>query len=193
MDYSKELENPEFRNWIKSALGLKLTQQGLLEFIGRNMKNMQADIYRSLSNTCYGCTTPNVVRCPSIGVCKIKHGFCSFHNSSFLQPRKCPNNVCDDIRKEITNMHRYNLVQWTNTDAGKWASDYLEIAKCFLPYGSSAVTNITEADLSGLLTLIITCKYIDKSLTAKVDPGKNDIYHKVCILFNPYVERRVSV
>ena len=180
MDYSKELENPEFRNWVKSALGLKFTQQGLIDFIAKYMKIIHTYIYR-MFNTCASCTTPNILPCPSIGVCKIKQGSCSFHNSLVLKTRTCPNNVCDDIRKEITKMHRYNLVQWTNTDASKWASDYWEIAKCFLPYGYSAVTNVTEADLSGLLALIINCKEIDKSLTAKVDPGKNDLYHKVCI------------
>ena len=181
MDYSKQLANPEFRNWVKCALGLNLTQQGLTDFIGTQMNIIHAHIYRTLYKTCSICSTQHILPCPSTGVCKIKNRSCSFHSTSFLKPRKCPNNVCDNVRKEITKMHRYNLVQWTNTDAGIWASNYWEIAKCFLPYGYSAVPNITEADLSGLLTLIINCKEIDKSLTTKVDPVKNDIYHKVCI------------
>ena len=71
-------------------------------------------------------------------------------------------------------------MQWTNTDATKWTSDYWELAKCYLPYGYDATRNETEADLSGLLSLIINCKDVDNYLTAKVDPDKNDLYHKVC-------------
>ena len=183
MDYNKQLENPEFRNWVKSALALKFTQQGITGFIQKTTKSIHTNVLKGLGKkgNCGVCSTPNILRCPTYGLCKVKHGTCSFHNCPSLQPRQCPNNICDDIRQEIVKRQRYpSSVQWTNTDATKWSSEYWEFAKCYLPYGSAGVKNETEADLSGLLTLIINCKDVDTYLTAKVDPGKKDVYHKVC-------------
>ena len=186
MDYNKQLENPEFKNWVKSALALKFTQQGITGFIQTTTKSINANILQGLGikGNCGVCLMPNILQCPTCGLCKVKHGTCSFHSCPSLQPLKCPNNICDKIRQEIVKRHRYpSSVQWTNTDATKWTSDYWEFAKCYLPKGYAATKNETEADLPGLLSFIINCKDVDNYLnvTAKVDPaGKNDLYHKVC-------------
>ncbi|KAH3811686.1 uncharacterized protein LOC127833603 [Dreissena polymorpha] len=149
----------ETNNWFKACLALNLTKEGLANFLKTELQKLQT----AVGISCGNCSTQKLVLCPTNPYCsKRKRNYCPYHKSQI--PQSCL--TCDKVKQNIESHHRYNNPSWRNTDATKWASDYWEIGKCFLPPdGYSSVLSVQESDLNGVISILLNCTHFQNCLS----------------------------
>ncbi|KAH3792347.1 uncharacterized protein LOC127836825 [Dreissena polymorpha] len=174
------LSDRETENWFKAYLALNITRSGLQEFVDKEIKNLHRNIYLSTLSMlhmpstarCTSCFTANLLKCPTSGVCSRRgaHSACkSMHNTTAKLPRPCPMRLCDTVRDEIIQGHRYGRPSWRNTSAEHWASSHWEVAKCFMPPdGYSSVTCVQNTDFNGIISVMLNCKHFDNTFSFPV-------------------------
>ncbi|XP_052821010.1 uncharacterized protein LOC128246699 [Mya arenaria] len=171
--YRDSLREEEFQNWIKAALALKITQEGLQIFVEEVLTCVHQDIYSNvrtskglpLGATCAHCFTENVLNCPTRGICTSKKN-CKFHNGPSKQYVPCPNGICEGVRDEIVQHHRFSGPSWKNTNADKWSTIPWEIAKCFFPPdGYKTVSSIKDSDFNGVISVMMNCEDFQNKLS----------------------------
>lgn len=161
-DYRDLLGSPEYQNWIKCALAVNITAEGLRDFVKREIRDFQNDTFRKVCKTskCNNCKTSDMLRCPTNTICRKYRGKCNFHINP---PRQCPQKICNQIKDEMINQHRFGSPSWKNTDATKWCTDEWEIAKCYFPRdGYKDVHTAEETDFNGIIGCILNCKRFEK-------------------------------
>ncbi|XP_052271929.1 phosphatidylinositol 4,5-bisphosphate 3-kinase catalytic subunit alpha isoform-like [Dreissena polymorpha] len=89
------------------------------------------------------------------------------HDTPSKQPRPCSMKICDEVRDNIIDEHRYGIPSWHITAAEQWASNHWEIAKCFLPpYGEYiGVGSAHETDFNGIVSIVLNCKHFDSKVS----------------------------
>ncbi|XP_052820158.1 uncharacterized protein CXorf38 homolog [Mya arenaria] len=86
----------------------------------------------------------------------------------------CPNGICESVRDEIVQHHRFSGPSWKNTKADKWSTIPLEIAKCFLPPdGYKTVSSIKDSDFNGVISVMMNCKDFQNKLSFNVATHPN--------------------
>ncbi|KAH3801168.1 hypothetical protein DPMN_154815 [Dreissena polymorpha] len=150
----------ETNNWFKASIALIVTKQGLTNFLDTQLQNVHAIVGRSCGN----CTIEKLIPCPTNPYCnKRKPNKCPFHKSQIPQP--CP--TCDNVKKNIISQHRYRGPSLKNTRSEKWAHDYWEIGKCYLPPdGYSSVTSVQESDFNGVISIMLNCLHFQTRLSS---------------------------
>ncbi|XP_052214916.1 uncharacterized protein LOC127833604 isoform X2 [Dreissena polymorpha] len=149
----------ETNNWFKACLALNITKEGLANFLVSELQK----VHVTVGSSCGNCCIETLIPCPTQPYCskRIK-SYCPFHKSQ--KPQQCF--TCDKVKKNITSNHRYNNPSWRNTDAKKWASDYWEIGKCFLPPdGYSSVLSVQESDFNGVISILLNCTHFQNCLS----------------------------
>ena len=189
--HADQITDPLYWNWVKGGLGLHYLKEGLESFVDDTVKNVQGGFFNDIRrNTpglheikCTGCTTANVLPCPTPGMCNLRRrgGICTYHDktTSLKTSRPCPNSICDKVRLKISHQHRYSNPSWQNTNAQSWGTNHYEIGKCFLPkFGYEDKTATSETDCSGILNIAINCLPVQNRLDVQINPP-NDILSKV--------------
>jgi len=183
--YRDILANRENKNWVKASLALKITKEGLCDYVTSTFSNLHQKIYTSITHahrlpagaSCHACQTENLVLCPSRGLCSLKSGQCSYHDAPNKSPRPCPANICGTVRDEIVRYHRNNAPTMRNTRAHLWSSNPgpgpWEIAKCYMPYGYTDISSFEETDLHGVIRSLINCEDCQKGLSFQVGTTPN--------------------
>ncbi|XP_052799198.1 uncharacterized protein LOC128230797 [Mya arenaria] len=177
--YRDLLSKKDTQNWIKAALALNITKEGLQDFVENVLTCVHKDIFSTVSTSkslpsgaiCAHCFTENVLKCPTRGICTSTR-ICRFHNT--LQPNPCPKGICEDVRDEIIQHHRFTGPSWKNTNADKWCTSPWEIGKCFLPPdGYKTVPSIKESDFNGVLSVMLNCADFETKLSFNVATTTN--------------------
>ncbi|XP_052799191.1 uncharacterized protein LOC128230791 [Mya arenaria] len=175
--YRDQLSKEDTQNWIKAALALNITKEGLQDFVEDALTCVHKDILSTVRTSkrlpsgavCAHCFTENVLKCPTRGICTRT---CRFHNT--LQPAPCPKGICEDVRDEIIQHHRFTGPSWKNTNADKWCTSPWEIGKCFLPPdGYKTVPSIKESDFNGVLSVMMNCADFETKLSFNVATTTN--------------------
>ncbi|KAH3800558.1 hypothetical protein DPMN_154191 [Dreissena polymorpha] len=150
----------ETNNWIKASIALNVTREGLANFLNTQLQNVHAVVGRS----CGLCPIEKLIPCPTNPYCKkIKRNNCAFHKSQ--KPQPCP--TCDNVKQNIILLHRYGRPSLKNTRAEKWALDYWEIGKCYLPPdGYSSVSSVLESDFNGVISIMLNCLHFQTCLSS---------------------------
>ncbi|KAH3875656.1 uncharacterized protein LOC127869452 [Dreissena polymorpha] len=158
----------ETNNWIKASLALTITKNGLTNFIEAEMRKVQATVGRS----CGKCAMENLIPCSTKNQCKKrKIHISTFHQ--FHQNKQCC--ICEKVMHTIEANHRFKGPSWENTKAELWATDWWEIAKCFLPpNGYSDVSSVHESDFNGLINVMINCSHFETCLSTSLNPKPPD-------------------
>ncbi|XP_052251519.1 uncharacterized protein LOC127858418 isoform X2 [Dreissena polymorpha] len=175
-DYKDIIRNPETLYWFKAAMGVKISRDCLLEIVKEISRECYDNIRREIkqyhgvleSDVCNQCHTPNVLPCDPTNICcKRYRGKCAFHE--IYKQRNCPNNLCDEICKQIVKQHRFRSQQnphsfkgptWINTDASKWCSEPWQISKCFISKDGYKDANQAEStDFNGIVNVMYNCEY----------------------------------
>jgi hypothetical protein len=179
------LAKKPFTNWLKGALAVLFAREGLTEFVENEISDFQRDLLQSIfiqnaipsGATCSNCTTANVLKCPTQEVCGRKRP-CKLHDPSVQNKtpnQKCPQNICHHIKDAIAKHHRFQAPTWQITDATKWCSDAVEIAKCYLPslieYGNK--NSFAEIDFNGTVGIIISNIRFQNKMTAQLNQEPN--------------------
>lgn len=200
-DISSKLADKNFHNWLKTGLALHLTKQGLENLIGQEMQTFHADCLQHIltplqiqnKDYCSQCRTENVVRCPSKGVCIIKGGNCSFHNSSENSPKACPKRICEQFRGMIVKCHKNNFPSWRNTYTERWCNSPWEIAKCYMPpNGYIRANSAADTDLNGILSVMLNFKPVAQQV---IERDCTEVREQFLLsrLFPQYFEKCIQI
>ncbi|XP_052250732.1 uncharacterized protein LOC127857970 isoform X1 [Dreissena polymorpha] len=149
----------ETNNWLKACIGLNVTKEGLANFLCAELQKVHTIVGRSCGN----CPIENLIQCPTNPYCnKRKRNYCPFHKSQ--KPQPCP--ICDNVKHNIILHHRYGGPSWRNTRAEKWALNYWEIGKCYLPPdGYSSISSVQESDFNGVISIMLNCLHFQTCLS----------------------------
>ncbi|KAH3791065.1 uncharacterized protein LOC127841973 isoform X1 [Dreissena polymorpha] len=177
----------ERTNWLKALLAINIAKSGLEQFAENEAKTLHGNIYNAILTSgavaCTGCQTANLLKCPSLGICKKRgaQGLCtSVHDTASKQPRPCPANVCNKVLNEIAKQHKYHNPSWKNTVAIHWASNPWEIAKAYFPpEGYAEKASAQDTDFNGIISFFMNCKHFDNKFSFPIAPGKT---HPPCLL-----------
>ncbi|XP_053379766.1 uncharacterized protein LOC123527746 [Mercenaria mercenaria] len=149
-----------YQNWIKGGLGLKIVKEGISPYVREEVQNQHRDFLKGLPSVgCTSCALQDLkpdhscIKTKSSKTCPLgmKKCLCLRNN---LRP--CPNSLCGKLYDKIVQSHRFQDPNWSNTDIGKWSTDFWEIAKCYINtpgYGDKS--SAEETDCSGLLSMLI--------------------------------------
>ncbi|XP_052820773.1 uncharacterized protein LOC128246550 [Mya arenaria] len=179
--YGHLLWKTEAQNWVKAALALNITKEGLQGFVDDVLTCVHKDIYSTVRTSkglpggaaCAQCFTENVLKCPTRGICTSPKN-CRFHNSPQKLYAQCPNGICEGVRDEIIQHHRSSGPSWKNTNADKWSTIPWEIGKCFLPPdGYKTVSSIKDSDFNGVISVMMNCKDFQNKLSFNVATQPN--------------------
>ncbi|KAH3799053.1 hypothetical protein DPMN_152656 [Dreissena polymorpha] len=167
--YTNLLGDKETINWFKACIGLNITKEGLTNFLCTELQKLHAVVGRSCGN----CPIEKLIQCPTNPYCnKSKRNYCPFHKSQ--KPQPCA--ICDNVKHNIILQHRYGGPSWRNTCAEKWALNYWEIGKCYLPPdGYSSISSVQESDLNGVISIMLNCRHFQTCLSSSwVSPPPPD-------------------
>ncbi|XP_052760852.1 uncharacterized protein LOC128203465 isoform X2 [Mya arenaria] len=176
--YRELLENKESQNWIKAALALKITREGLVGFVQDVLtcvhqainNNLTAAMGLPVGTHCKKCFTENLLKCPTRGICSTTN--CRFHHMYRYRP--CPNNICERVRDEIIRYHRFSGPSWKNTNAEQWCTSPWEMGKCFLPPdGYKTVSSIQDSDFNGVINVMINCEAFQNNFSFSISTQTN--------------------
>ncbi|XP_052760039.1 uncharacterized protein LOC128202905 isoform X2 [Mya arenaria] len=179
--YRELLKEKEAQNWVKAALALNITKDGLQDFLEDVLTCVHQDIYSTVRTSkglppgaaCAHCFTENVLKCPTRGICTSTRN-CRFHNYPQKLYALCPNGICEGVRDEIVKHHRFSGPSWKNTNADKWSTIPWEIGKCFLPPdGYKTVSSIKDSDFNGVISVMINCEDFKTKLSFNVATQQN--------------------
>ncbi|XP_052771660.1 uncharacterized protein LOC128211200 [Mya arenaria] len=179
--YREFLKKKAAQNWIKAALALKITKDGLQDFLEDVLTCVHQDIYSTVRTSkglpsraaCAHCFTENVLKCPTRGICTSTRN-CRFHNCPQKLYAPCPNGICEGVRDEIVKHHRFSGPSWKNTNADKWSTIPWEIGKCFLPPdGYKTVSSIKDSDFNGVISVMMNCEDFQNKLSFNVATQQN--------------------
>lgn len=163
-----------YKNWQFAVLGLKYLKQGLETFVKNETQNCHFDLIQDLKKKGFTSTIdtsaqtymdPIDYRIPPVY-------YCSKDDTGDVKQcsKQCHNAVCRSLVIKIQNHYRQGNPIWKNTDPCMWASDYWEVAKCFLSIdGYKDKHSVEDTDCSGLLSIIINMKPILNK------PGRSDL------------------
>ncbi|KAH3775865.1 hypothetical protein DPMN_177274 [Dreissena polymorpha] len=176
----------EMTNWLKAWLALNITKTGLHNFVDTEVQQFQLSILQSVTKTsglspnttCTICCTANLLKCPTDKLCNKRNhsGVCKFHDTTSKLWRQCPTQICDKVRNEIVNAHRFkgprcNGPSWNNTSAEQWASNHWEVGKCYMPPdGYIKVRSFEKTDFNGVISIMLNCTIFDSKLSFSIAP-----------------------
>ena len=186
MANSKQLNDPLYQNWIKAGLALKLGKDIISDFLGKSIEQLTLDALGGKTiKFCHSCTLLNILPCPTNGYCHItSNKNCKKHdiNDVIKTHRPCPSGVCHRIFNSIKEQFASAKGPlWSQSDPTLWCSNVWEIAKLFMPVGYQDKHDIEEYDFSGLMNIIINCKFIQKQLSRPFDVK---FYQKVRLIIS---------
>ncbi|XP_052219208.1 uncharacterized protein CXorf38 homolog [Dreissena polymorpha] len=173
----------ERTNWLKAWLAVDIAKSGLEQFVENEAKTVHTNIYNNVWSsipsqaTCIGCTTANLLKCPTQGVCNKRgpQSTCtSMHDNAAKQPRQCPANVCNKVHDEIVKHHTFNKPSWKNTMAEQWTTNPWQIAKAYLPRdGYTGKCSVQDTDFNGIISFMMNCKHFDNKFSFPISTGKH--------------------
>ncbi|XP_052786982.1 uncharacterized protein LOC128222150 [Mya arenaria] len=186
--YKDILNEKENQNWLKGSLALRITKAGLRNLVEGDSYRVQQKIHSSIiqagnlapGTSCSLCFTENLILCPTKGLCSNPRN-CKYHNSALKMFQPCPSQICDDFRDEICAVHRYGGPSWKNTKADQWCTNHWQVAKCFMPPdGYQDVSSFDETDFNGIISVMINCTEIQRSLSFNIanQPNQPNILTK---------------
>lgn len=188
--YTSKLSRRKYHNWVKGALALLITKEGIEPFVFEVIQEFQwkclDDICYSnglmTGTTCSNCSTENIVQCVEDKRCNAGRSTCAYHNknASRFNPSGCLNKICDRFKSCIQNAHRFCRPSFKNTDATQWCNNPWEIAKCFMHHGYEDKITVTDTDLNGIINVVLNYKGFQSKLTVKLDK-RNNVFEKVFI------------
>ncbi|KAH3694403.1 uncharacterized protein LOC127862599 isoform X1 [Dreissena polymorpha] len=177
----------ERTNWLKAWLAIDIAKSGLEKFVETEATTLHGNIYNAILSSgavaCVDCHTANLLKCPSRGICN-KRGAqsqcTSMHDSPLKQPRPCSANVCNRVRDEIENQHKFSNPSWKNTSANHWSSSPWHIAKAYFPPdGYTETSSVQDTDFNGIISFMMNCKHFNNTFSFPIAPGKP---HPPCLL-----------
>ena len=184
MSHLTQMNNPLYKNWLLTVLGLTYVKEGIEDFIKHEVKvchtKLINDVCIDLGVPSIDCTAQNYYPFPLKSLPK---GNCGTHPT--FRPascsKTCPNYISCRLYKNITHLHRFgiNCCSYKNTNASLWTSTPWELAKCFLTMdGYSTCIGPQDTDCTGLLSIIINMKAVGDKINLNID-GKTDIVSAV--------------
>ncbi|XP_053375362.1 uncharacterized protein LOC123533850 [Mercenaria mercenaria] len=163
-----QLCDSKFHYWIKTGMAIVYTKEGLQDIVTNEMSQFQQKVYNDVfknkgiahNTSCNSCNTGSIMKCtPKNNICVWQKRKCN------VTHRPCPLGICEGVRDEIFNAHRFLGPSWKNTDAKQWANSSWEIAKCFMPpEGYSSVPTAAETDFNGIISVFLNYEHFQNKV-----------------------------
>jgi hypothetical protein len=178
-DDDEDLDNPDYKNWVRAAKGLEYLQQGLAPFVSTEITENVTNFFKSLplasgQVNCNQCTKANLLADHPVGKCNSKYMNKCYCNIQKNKRRLCPNGICSKLYHFIVQEHRSNDPLWLNSDIARWCSDVWFVAKCFMTSSCGTANSAQSTDAAGLLSIVVNAKFFQQKLTCKIDHGKDN-------------------
>ena len=160
------LRDPEYRNWVKSALCLQYTRDGLVPFTGLKSLELNQTVIQKLRHS-GNRSVFNL--CPTIAF---------DHRRKIVTCRTPGCTDCNDILKVVMQYRKTRNfdLNLKNSDVSKLLHQHWQVAKLFMNAGQDVSSvDPNNTDISGLLNFIDNCT-VPKSYVTN-----QDNLWKVCI------------
>ena len=142
-----QLNNPEYLNWLKATRALHITMEAMRTFCQVRMYGLhQLLLFNHGATHCSGsCSSTN-----------IRH---NRNTNNYVI--SCPNNVCSRWLADIVAERATPTTRLTfgNCDISQWPGQLWQIAKVFMDRQNPSSVNPNDTDASGILQLLVNCKY----------------------------------
>uniref|UniRef100_A0AAZ3S414 DRBM domain-containing protein n=1 Tax=Oncorhynchus tshawytscha TaxID=74940 RepID=A0AAZ3S414_ONCTS len=169
MDSFRRFQDDDYKNWIKTTMGLNCLKTRLGGFLEHETETYH-DHLRNKVNANKGdlCTTQ----------CNLKKWM--------PRPKQVPQvcEVCEPWRDEIWANHSFKggQVYWNNSKPYLWPTKKWEVAKVYMPRGNMDHTAVDQFDISAFLNLMTQCSYFakfvkSKTLITQVTNVRNQVMH----------------
>ena len=155
------LRDPEYRNWVKSALCLQYTRDGLETFTSLKSLELNQTLIRQL---CQSGNQSVYNLCPTIAF-----------NQRMQSVTCCI--VCNDILKEVMHYRTSNRnLNLGNSDPSQLLHQHWQVAKLLMNVGQDVLsTGPNNTDISGLINFIDHCTVPKSYVTNQDNLGKVSI------------------
>lgn len=198
------MEGRDNKNRIKCWSSLYYTRMGLGSFVKAKLEGLQSDILSQINEElCTLCSTPNVLPCPTSGICAIEQGQCFYHavpiNSiyfscisimsyciasiqnipNWMLPKSCDYHMafCEKLVEQHVSEDPRAV---SKSNASKWWTEITEVAKCFSDECHRFLGSVDDIDLVEICNIIINCKWFQKFIQADLSQPFS-IVSKVCL------------
>ncbi|KAM9427987.1 uncharacterized protein ACWYII_019261 isoform 1-T1 [Salvelinus alpinus] len=168
MDSFKRFQDDDYKNWIKTTMGLNCLKTRLGGFLENETETFH-DHLRNKVNT-------------GGNVCKAECNLKKWTPKSKQVPQVCK--VCEPWRDEILANHscKGGQVYWNNSKPNLWPTKKWEVAKVYMPRGNTDHTAVDQFDISAFLNLMSQCihfaKFVkSKNLITQVTNVRNQVMH----------------
>ncbi|XP_053395679.1 uncharacterized protein LOC123524789 [Mercenaria mercenaria] len=179
--HRKQLLENQYKNWLRSTLGLKYLKVGLEGFTDTAVKAHHNEILGKVPPAgmiCTNCTSETLLPSHKKELCHQQHVcFCS--NKS-RNRKLCPNaEFCSKFYDQILWNHQFFDPMLINTDIQKWSSDPWSVATCYInTAGYSGRSSAKQIDCAGVLSLFINNCFFERSLDETDLNDKTDLFKK---------------
>ena len=146
-------------NWIKALLAFKYGKLAIHSAVKNGVTHFRDSVLSK-------CPTNNCDKCATYCITSGRAGRPQASSSKAKYMKRvnyCPNSVCDVLCDAIIGADKLDPT-WFNTDATKWCSSPLEVAKCFMPKGYDKISSFEEIDFTGFMSVFINAKFMQNVL-----------------------------
>ena len=168
------LNDPKFKNWQKSTLGLLNLKHGLEEFITKRADLIHKDLITTVAKELdyalpIDCSSQTYIPTGIVWKPGLEYNCPLDGTSDYKQcSKQCPNAVCYSYVRNLRKIHTWRTPIWQNTKPSEWTKNPWEIAKCFLPVsGYENSKSAEDTDCAGLLSIMINMEPIIEALGKK--------------------------
>ena len=154
------IRDQEYRNWVKSALCLQCTRDGLVEFCDLKSQDLNKKIIQALRGN------PSVYNlCPNIAF--------DFQRKLISCCNNC-NAILLEVKNYLTGISSLNL---KNSDPTKLLHQHWQCSKLYMNVGQDVTSTTPEdSDISGLINFIDHCS-VPRGCVNNPDILKQVIYY----------------
>ncbi|XP_053389255.1 uncharacterized protein LOC128552251, partial [Mercenaria mercenaria] len=179
--HRKQLMENQYKNWLRSTLGLKYLKIGLEGFTDTTVKAHHDEIISKVPTAgieCTDCTLEVLLPWHNKDLCHKQH-VCLCSNKS-RKRKVCPNNgFCSKFYDTILWDHQFFDPMMTNTDIQKWSSDPWSVGACNIhTAGYNNRSSAKQIDCAGVLSLFINNCFFERSLDETDLNDKTDLFKK---------------
>ncbi|XP_052786871.1 probable helicase with zinc finger domain isoform X2 [Mya arenaria] len=193
MTLENQIKLGQFRNWVRSSIGLRCLRDGLLDYVTTSTEDQYKTFVKYLKRrakistfTCDKCQLCNLLPLHALEKkrCNQRHvNYCNCKRQS--DKRVCPEGgACGIFYDCVTDEHFEHDPSWCNTSVELWSTNSFEFMKCFISTpGYKNKRSISLIDASGLISICLNNRRLRASfndisdLLKKVKDYRNDILH----------------
>ncbi|XP_052786949.1 uncharacterized protein LOC128222124 isoform X1 [Mya arenaria] len=193
MTFESQLKLGQFRNWVRSSIGLRCLKDGLLDYVSTKTEEQ----YETFVTYVKGRAKIDTFTCEKCELCNLlpHHALekrpCNQKNVKSCNCKRqggrriCPEGgACGIFYDCVIDEHSQKDPSWCNTSVELWSTNSFEFLKCYISTpGYKNKISLSQIDASGLLSICLNNMGLNAAfnnildLLKKVKDYRNEILH----------------